>query len=480
METPLEDRRELSSADLHESLIAINFEAIPEELRFFKQWTCWKPEQRRGGKISKRPIDARVNDASTWLALDAARAKAIAEHLGLGFVLGCGIVGIDFDHVIDDDGTIHPVVARAIAHLASYAEVSPSGRGIHILLHGSIEGARKLGATSALPQREIYGEGRFFTFTGKVLGVRTLARGPRAQHALDELVAELFTPAQTPDLLDDETILALLSKAKNRTKALRLFRGDTQDYRSHSEADLAFCGILAYYSRDGAQIDRLFRRSRLMRPKWDERRGNSTYGADTIETALKRGGHRYRGPSIADFEVAVDEKKMGFFRLWWLLALRGKPPIALEVLCALCTFADAKTGEAYPTIERLERITGHSRSTVKKGLRILESDEVAILETTQRRNTSSKYRLRLARGGRRSGPTLTLNKRVPRDATGSKSRPLDGRILGQETVSLDAQIDHVTYQEQTRDISTGGDPGQCLSKIVKSGATALRSKDAVR
>ena len=44
-------------------------------------------------------------------------------------------------------------------------------------------------------------------------------------------------------------------------------------------------------------MDRLFRRSGLMRPKWDERRGDRTYGARTLARALAGGGDVYAPPA---------------------------------------------------------------------------------------------------------------------------------------------------------------------------------------
>jgi primase-polymerase (primpol)-like protein len=42
------------------------------------------------------------------------------------------------------------------------------------------------------------------------------------------------------------------------------------EYSSQSEADLALCRLLAYWAnRDASRIDALFRRSGLMRKKWD-------------------------------------------------------------------------------------------------------------------------------------------------------------------------------------------------------------------
>lgn len=68
-----------------------------------------------------------------------------------------------------------------------------------------------------------------------------------------------------------------------------LWKGDWKaGYSSQSEADLALCAHLAFRTQcNAAQIDRIFRRSGLFRPKWDERRGanGETYGEMTIKKA---------------------------------------------------------------------------------------------------------------------------------------------------------------------------------------------------
>jgi hypothetical protein len=96
--------------------------------------------------------------------------------------------------------------------------------------------------------------------------------------------------------LSDEVILAKVQQAANAAKFARLFRGGLTEYDGdHSKADLALCGILAFYTDDPGQIDRLFRRSALLRPKWDERhsRDNHTYGELTIQKVLDPGRPRY-------------------------------------------------------------------------------------------------------------------------------------------------------------------------------------------
>ena len=97
------------------------------------------------------------------------------------------------------------------------------------------------------------------------------------------------------DLNDDE-IIAKIRKAKNSTKFERLFdHGNASDYDyDESRADLALVSMLAFYSQDTEQLDRLVRRSALCRDKWLKR---SDYRRLTIEAATKGLTETYRASS---------------------------------------------------------------------------------------------------------------------------------------------------------------------------------------
>ena len=83
---------------------------------------------------------------------------------------------------------------------------------------------------------------------------------------------------------NDEKILKMAMNNNNK-KFRSLFEGIVNDYNSESAAYLAFCSILAYYTKDSEQIDRIFRRSKLLTPRWDEQRGEQTYGEIIIQKA---------------------------------------------------------------------------------------------------------------------------------------------------------------------------------------------------
>jgi putative DNA primase/helicase len=62
-----------------------------------------------------------------------------------------------------------------------------------------------------------------------------------------------------------------------------LWEGKWQSlYPSNSEADLGFVRILSNNHAPIHQIDRLYRKTKLYRPKWDEKRGIKTYGELTL------------------------------------------------------------------------------------------------------------------------------------------------------------------------------------------------------
>ena len=90
-----------------------------------------------------------------------------------------------------------------------------------------------------------------------------------------------------PDIERDEELINKARKGKYGGNFQKLWQGDTSGYGSQSEADLALCNHLNFWTGgDPQRIDRLFRQSGLMRPKWDEQRGAQTYGAIFIAKTM--------------------------------------------------------------------------------------------------------------------------------------------------------------------------------------------------
>src|SRR6185295_18438473 len=91
-------------------------------------------------------------------------------------------------------------------------------------------------------------------------------------------------PPTCSDRSDNEIIQKAMA-AKNGAKFARLWNGDKSEYaNNHSEADQGFCNLLVFWTGpDTARIDRIYRQSKLMRPKWDR----DDYREGTIAKALE-------------------------------------------------------------------------------------------------------------------------------------------------------------------------------------------------
>lgn len=107
---------------------------------------------------------AKVNDSSTWGSYhDALGALNSGMYSGLGFVLteSDPYGFIDLDDTKGDQGNADRQL-RIYNEFVSYAERSPSGTGLHIIIKGSIPSGRKRSSI------EVYSNLRFMTMTGNV------------------------------------------------------------------------------------------------------------------------------------------------------------------------------------------------------------------------------------------------------------------------------------------------------------------------
>jgi putative DNA primase/helicase len=107
-----------------------------------------------------------------------------------------------------------------------------------------------------------------------------------------------------PNTLGLQEIVNRAQAATGGEKFTQLWRGSESGYSSASEADLAFCCLLAFWTGgDYRKIDKLFRLSERMRDKW-EREG---YRHDTIVKALGQVTEYYTDPGDYLLAGANDE-----------------------------------------------------------------------------------------------------------------------------------------------------------------------------
>src|SRR5215216_3182707 len=291
------------------------------DIRDLRQWLVWRSEARDGKptKIPYSPITgqrASSRTPETWTGYEeAVRACKEEGYGGIGFVFTSedDLCGVDLDGCLDPvTGEIEPWAWTIIEKLDSYTEISPSGTGVHILVRGELPAGR-----NRKGRFEAYDRGRYFTVTGKHLA-GTSQTIERRQEELGVVVRRVFgedsanghtksvAAAETVDngLSNDEIIQKALA-ASNRARFSRLWNGDTDEYGSHSEADLALCGMLAFWTGgDDARVDTLFRQSGLYREKWERK----DYRNKTITEALSGKTEFYKAPKTVKLEDGTEHK----------------------------------------------------------------------------------------------------------------------------------------------------------------------------
>ena len=389
---------------------------VPAALKEHPRWVTWKYVER-DGKPTKCPFNPKTGgaadstDPATWATFDEALAAYQKDSLdGVGFVFAADgdFAGVDLDDSIDPaTGQLKAWARQVVERLNSYTEVSPSGGGVKVFVR-----ARKPGARCRKPYHdgevEMYDSARFFTVTGRRLP--DVSAGVEARQ--DELVAlyqEVFgpngeairgadpspeppasashAPAHPPDAAPRLTDEAIIKKAcgsrKNGAKFSALWDGQWNNYfNSASEADSSVVFTLAFYTKDAAQIDRLFRQSRLYRPKWDERHGEKTYGETTIAKALQmvtgqyqpRGkrqkgtGPRLQAPPPAPSgpalpAIVVDDIQLSDLTAQGLAALRQANSTPVVFVRSGSLSRVVRDEEGIPFIETVDKTRLRSRLT---------------------------------------------------------------------------------------------------------------------
>ena len=270
--------------------------SIPDDLRAMRRWVVARPLTSKTPLCAKNVTrHARVTDPSTWVAFETAqRALEQDSDLSLGFVFaaGDGFIGVDLDKCCNPEtGAVEPWAEDIVNRLDRYTETSVSGTGLHIICKGTLPvGGRRKGRI------EMYEKARFFVMTGAGTNGKPITE---RTDALAALHAEVFGPvsdrapatapaADSPvasDAASDDDLLKRIRASSQGSKFDELWSGDTSAYDGDdSRADAALCAILAFWTGgDRSQIDRLFRKSGLMRAKWER----EDYRSRSISLAIK-------------------------------------------------------------------------------------------------------------------------------------------------------------------------------------------------
>lgn len=248
------------------------FDAIPVEMQAYKQWIVWRYEDREAEKPTKVPYSpksnrmADVTDPSTWASYeDAVKALETNWYAGIGFVLTNEdpYTFIDLDDTKGDQSALDRQI-KVYNEFDSYAELSPSGAGLHIIVKGKVPSGRRRSFI------EIYSSHRYMTMTGNVYRAEAIKDHDALLQVLHSQMSEgkgaaTFYAGLEKAKFTDEQVLEIAAKAVNAEKFNELYyNGNWQKwYPSQSEADFALVDILAFYSENRYQVQNLFLKSKL-------------------------------------------------------------------------------------------------------------------------------------------------------------------------------------------------------------------------
>ena len=284
-----------------------DYSNIPDELKGCRNWVCWTGES----KIPLNPHTGRnaaSNNPETWGSFDEAIEACDRYNFdGIGFVFSGGkYFGVDLDHCIDKVDFCDEFTET----LQSYAEISRSGSGLHIICKGELpSGARRKGNV------EMYSSGRYFICTGNLYNAKY--REIKDCTESIKILHSKYLPSETPKItaiekielveMDDYEVVDKARNSKSGNLFSILYSGNWEGvYSSQSEADLALCNQLAFWTQKNAeQMDRIFRSSGLMRKKWDEKRSGTTYGAITVGKACANCVDVYEPKKYDDTKLAL-------------------------------------------------------------------------------------------------------------------------------------------------------------------------------
>lgn len=285
---------------------------VPEEMKKYPQWVAWGKNGNRKNKVPYSPKTYEAASSikgSEWGTYGETCEYALNYGFaGIGFMLHTSDPYAFID--LDDPGGNQDICEQQKAiydAFPSYAERSPSGSGLHIIVKGRIPRGRRRNKI------EVYSQARYMTMSGDIWRnvpivscqqelvklYQNLGGHETAVQVLDDEAAEIF---------DDETIIEKASSAANGQKFKDLWAGEWHEYypdeiryidddpsrgidpnRGASCADFALIDILAFYSQSRKQVTRLFRASELGKRKKTHRR-------DYMEWMLNKCYDRYLPP----------------------------------------------------------------------------------------------------------------------------------------------------------------------------------------
>lgn len=245
----------------------MSYSDIPAELRLLPQWCYWKYVIKQGSekptKVPFQPngLKAAVDDPNTFSTFEKVTGH-INGFDGIGFIFTANdpFCFIDLDNPKGNQIAVDRQV-KIFQEFNSYSEISPSGLGLHIIIKGAVPSGRNR------ENVEIYSSGRYATMTGNIYHAKPIEdRSSLIMQLWEQIGGDVRSTLSYEDSeqkYTDNEIIQQAMNAKNWEIFNRLYKGDFSEYKSQSEADYALIDIIQFYSKNWAQIERIFISSEL-------------------------------------------------------------------------------------------------------------------------------------------------------------------------------------------------------------------------
>jgi len=176
---------------------------------------------------------------------------------------------------------------------------------------------------------EIYSDKRYFTVTGQHYSgtPRTVEhRQDEVEKVLQKVLQWKESSSKQDDQaeelqagLDDYNEIEMISTRRKlmftsakKEKIIRLWQGSNEGYESKSDADFAFLNYLAFYfGPDPHLIAKVAKQSERFRPKWDEKRNQTTWLMENINEVLKTRKDEFYSPDYDRSSDSSDSSSSG-------------------------------------------------------------------------------------------------------------------------------------------------------------------------
>jgi len=239
----------------------------PEALRNLPGWLIWRyesgsenakprkvPYYGTGGK--RRGAPGGASDRKRLVTFDAAQDAATRlgfDGVGLALLPDFGIVALDFDRCVDTSGKVLPEVETLVN--GTYAEVSPSGKGVHAFFLGELEDRKDPAGTPF--GFEVFSTTGYVTFTGRALRDKASPVAPLSEEVRSLYDARFGQRKRPGDAVNDPLMTydppagLALDDLRKLLDALPVEAADT--YQSSTGPSWIGVGMAIHHETGGSQ-----------------------------------------------------------------------------------------------------------------------------------------------------------------------------------------------------------------------------------